>query len=403
MLIAIKLIEGHRTESKVLKLSGSSTVKSLLTEHFKRNEPNVKECYAGIKSHNFDTKKICQIDCDMPISLIMNTIDVEQIVVICLQNVEIPKVAPTNAFSVLMTAQTKNVQLVKIAERNAKDSIHNHIIDYLNSKNITFQACDLGINNNFVKSLADILWLLDGQASKFKKVPDCPDLPLIFFTKTFRVLTHQNVTKKKIPNMRRQDLVDACIKLETIINSKADKRGWDEVIIDLTNLKSSIDYYADYLQASCDKDRSEPQDQSKLKIITGDFALSAMHTSTYASLRAVLIKNENYFPILLTNYAPVDRRMRYNYIRRLQFAFPIQLFHLSKPHAYHVWKLPTDHLTYDDHESKIAALIRKLCSDSNLKIIRETTKEKLYSTFEHNSEFKDYDFDNIASYFENGE
>lgn len=66
-------------------------------------------------------------------------------------------------------------------------------------------------------TISQVIWLLDGQDSKFKNTPHFPSLPMVFFPKTFRAIRHEGQIKKKIPNLDSSSLTDAASSLETLL------------------------------------------------------------------------------------------------------------------------------------------------------------------------------------------
>jgi hypothetical protein len=125
-----------------------------------------------------------------------------------------------------------------------------------------------------------------------------------------------------------------------------------------------------------------------------------MIKSIYCKLETDLVNAADYEPILMLNYAPLQKFNRYNYHRRVQFTFDIQRLRLTKPYCFYVWKVPKDLPV--DHESKVSQLTRSLSAEKNLINIKQSIKQLLTQTYSEQVSFSALDYNNISSFIDTG-
>ena len=79
-----------------------------------------------------------------------------------------------NAFHVMMAASQQSVSTntlpEKKVEQNAKDQLHNCVIELLSQRNLSFQASEVDrVGSNLVRTLQECLWYIDGRHHLFQK------------------------------------------------------------------------------------------------------------------------------------------------------------------------------------------------------------------------------------------
>lgn len=402
-MVAIKICGGKKNETKIILHGPNDSVKDVIEKNFDMNLEDCDQVFAGSKSSNYDTSKMTQVQLDMEIDNLKTLIDVEQIVV---KLKEVQCLSPRrNAFTMLMTVDNSVIKIDKIVEKTGKDKIFNVLIDYLTETRIVFTRKYESFKNSWFSTLTSVIWLIDCHTYKFSKLPNCPPLPKDFFQVKYRSLSHDGMIKKKSPdNLKREDLYSAAMKLDNLLHMKVDNTGnWEKMLSDIAMLKSAIDFYIDYLSQAnnlSEEQQSDRDDEDKVKLIPGDKLLAPFHISVYKKLEAKLSAAIEYTPVLVFEYAPLNKRQRYDYIRKLKFGFPIQIFRLNSPICYFVWKIPE--ILDESHDTKLVNLTKQLRSAENVNNIKHRISTKINKDFENNYNYDQDDVECLVSFVSEG-
>ena len=77
-----------------------------------------------------------------------------------------------NAFTIMMSSQKQQLQPrlpSSITVRTRKDELHNDILGMLNEENLLFPGAEVSAGKNFVQTLVECLWYVDGHHETLKK------------------------------------------------------------------------------------------------------------------------------------------------------------------------------------------------------------------------------------------
>ena len=72
--------------------------------------------------------------------------------------------------------------------------------------------------------------------------------------------------------------------------------------------------------------------------------MNAIVDSIYKGLKDDFQNTAPHRPMNLKLYAPIDRRKRYLFLKKLKLPFDVQVYKRSGPAASFIWKLPDDKL-----------------------------------------------------------
>lgn len=90
------------------------------------------------------------------------------------------------------------------------------------------------------------------------------------------------------------------------------------------------------------------------------------------------------------------KKQRFDYVRRLQFTFPIYRFRLTSPQCYFVWKLPENQS--NDHESINANIIQGLTSIESRCAANIEIKQIFTRSFENKAAFTPNDAEDLVEF-----
>lgn len=240
-MVTVKLTGRQKNETKVVSYGTDDSIQDIIVNNFDITLKECKNIYLGSKSCD----AMIEVQTNLIIDTVKSVLEDQQIVVML-------KDPPLNAFEMMMQANNSVLKIEKVNERTGKEKIHNRLVDYLTENHIVFTRKNEIFKNTWFNTMKSVIWLLDYQTHKFSDLPNCPSLPGYFFQTTYRKLTHNGNKKKKAPdNLSCKDLCSAAMKLDHLLNMKADKNSnWNKMISDVAMLKNAINFYIAFLITS---------------------------------------------------------------------------------------------------------------------------------------------------------
>lgn len=298
---------------------------------------------------------------------------------------QLESVASVDAFKMLMTANTRKLIMKKKDPRNGKAELYNYLIDYLNQFKVEFTVQQHDEKEMFMGTMEQTLWLVDGHAKKFQDAPGVLPLPEVFTRQQFRKIEHEGMVKKKIPNLKTGDLISVATKLESLsCKSFVNSDIWKPILNHIQSLSASIHSYIEHLNRQTDNQNEKQIISESIltyiieKKLPEDINLITLRT--YESLAKSLKAVEPYTPINVKTVAPLDRKDRYLYIKRMQLTFDIQIYKSHQPFAVFVWRLPDN----SRNDSLLAGAI-KYIETKLIHELRSCSIQRISKEFEHSA------------------
>lgn len=95
-----------------------------------------------------------------------------------------------------------------------------------------------------------VLWKVDGKWGKFKNASNATEIPKVFkYEKPFRVVTHVGDTKKKIPQLKQEDMAkEELMWIKLLTSSWMRRSNFRKVNSYITQLRNSFVSVAVYLE-----------------------------------------------------------------------------------------------------------------------------------------------------------
>lgn len=263
---------------------------------------------------------------------------------------EVPESQPINAFDKLMNRRAVLMfPEVKEPERDGRDFIHNSIVQLLRDENCGFSSEFKSEMDFFMFVMVSTLWTLDGQTQKFvsaSKVRKIPDKWIFKHPErdTVRAISHGGAIKKKIPPLTQEKLLECSENLDKLLaKNSLRKRGFQTITKLVQDLNGAILDYVAHLQDANEHTHESIQsetDPRTLMKINGSKCIPPFVKSTYSVLENKLYATDPFTPVNLVYFAPLERRAKYNYIRKLQFGFDVFVYRSIKPRVNFIWRVP---------------------------------------------------------------
>lgn len=320
-----------------------------------------------------------------------------------LKNDVAPEIDKGNAFSKLMTGQNTIIFPDIKEEKDGKDFLFNSIVNLLKSENAGFHIDQKNDMHKFMTVMVSTLWALDGQYIKFAQANNVSRIPekLIFKhpqRDTLRVLSHDGVKKKKVPQLTQENLLVCSEQLdELLVRPFMKKRRFHVILKMIEELNGSILEYTAYLQdAYKSPQQGKLVDRFSLTKIPGSSTIHSLAASTYRPLENKLSNEPPLTPVNLVHFAPLKRRSKYEYIRKVQFRFPVNLYKCKKPRACFIWRIPENDVNV---ECKVAQIITQI-EENISKITKADTCRVVEERFGSIVKYSDNELDQIIDLIE---
>lgn len=305
-----------------------------------------RKVYVGEKEQEHNEASMTEIDLKTSVSDIQDVIALQKILFFPDYNEDrVHNKTPVDAMSYLMAASIMLKFPDKKTEKNGVDKLHNFVVEYLKEKTTGFGGNQMAEMDIFMQTVTKVLWTLDGQCSKFEAAPGVLSIPRCFSEQTFRCLEHQGMVKKQIPKLNMNELITHATKLETLLSKKfMNLERFSQVKTDIEGLSASIHSYIEFLnRRSADPIFTQKSiDNVNVYVVEASNETNAIVDSIYKGLKDELENTSPYGPLNLKVYAPMDRRKRYLYIKKLKLPFDVQVYKRSGPAASFIWKLHDD-------------------------------------------------------------
>ncbi len=247
-----------------------------------------------------------------------------------------------NAFKVLMQAQCA-IDLKplpsRVHERTKKDKLYNDIISFLESKSWTWESRGDDHGKKFVSQLQESLWYLDGHHQTF--ADRSHPIPSIF--KRFsgyntpelakhRKRSHVNMNADVLKKHASSFLLSPWMK----------KDCWAVMKTAIEELTAAIEFYVYEL---AEKNRAVKKHSGTFEVASDELPFRVLDVTNDSpvvlkSLTEALQSKQVYEPIFIRDFAPVDRRDRYTYVRLLETGLPVKCVLCTKSFGASIGKFP---------------------------------------------------------------
>ncbi|CAL4081080.1 unnamed protein product [Meganyctiphanes norvegica] len=258
-----------------------------------------------------------------------------------------------NAFSVLMNA-TKMVDHLPptFTGTTNKIKMKNDILGMLKKNNVGWTALNapsLGIQ--FVNTVTECLWLLDGNHHTLAS-RGCT-IPKLFqgFLNYNNPETHKH-KRKHIENLSSSLLIEQSVSILNLTEmSFMRSKAWAHIRESMLQLSMNLRKYVTYLEHQKDKSSErhakksfdEPfSSYSPFQIFNPTISTNPSLLATYKSLSDALADAEEYKPIFLNNFAPIEPWRKYKYLKGLTLPIRVVKFTYTSAqlNMVFIWKVP---------------------------------------------------------------
>ena len=235
-----------------------------------------------------------------------------------------------NAFIVLMGSQ-RAIDMVKlppkIQEKNIKDKLFNDLVSFFESKRWKWSTGGQSHGQKFIAQFQECLWYIDGHHQTF--ADRCHPIPSLFegFTgyntpelSKHRKRSHTNLNADTLklhagnlkefllcPWMKKQE----CATIRTATEGLAE--ALESYVFELIEKKRSV----------------QTRNETPMEVASDDLAFTTVnvkddHPIILNGIVDELQKKGNYEPVFVCDFASVDRRQRYMYIKQLEKGLPMR-------------------------------------------------------------------------------
>lgn len=258
-----------------------------------------------------------------------------------------------NAFSVLMNASKRADHLPpSFAGQTNKIKMKNDILGMLKKNNVGWTAINApSIGTQFVNTVAECLWLLDGNhhtlASRGYAIP-----------KIFEVFSDYNKPETHKHKRRHAESLSASLLTEqsvSILNltemSFMRSEAWALIQESLLQLAVNLRKYVTYLEHQKEKASERHEKKSFLEtyssyspfqIFNPTLSTKPSLLAQYKSLSDALLVAEEYKPVFLNKFAPVEPWRKYKYLKGLSLPMRVVKFTYTSAqmNMVFIWKVP---------------------------------------------------------------
>ena len=257
-------------------------------------------------------------------------------------------IAMRNAFDVLMRSQAtlsrRDKLPQKIDSRNKKGSLFNDLVDLFEEKGWTWVDGGNTLGKSFLSKVRDVLWYIDGHHAAFAN----RSLPIPEIFKQFSGYNTPELSKhwkRKVGNMSYDVLISYVGYLkECLLTSWMQQQRWSALRQTIDELATSLDDYTTYLRQQSrivkqKQDSLSVSDSGTVKVLPINASISGRIQPLYSALQ----ENPVYNQVAVNSFAPMDPKLKYQYMRDLEKGLPIPsvLYTCSFSLNYHyLWKIP---------------------------------------------------------------
>ena len=258
------------------------------------------------------------------------------------------------------------------AEKRGHGRLRNELLTYLKTQKCGWTIDGVSnVGKQFVSTVSDTLWYLDGHYSTISAVPGCkiPEVVLNRFQGFNRPEEHRHVEKR----IDAQLLCNHAENLILIVSKPyMQRKEWESVKIWLSELVEAMKGYANYLNRKnqVSKDRhsstqpmSTPSENTSITPlkVNPSLILTPSQVSDLKPIISALEKSQEFEAIDVTDMLPEDRFKRYrlvSFIREKRFSgFAACMFCYapggSVPNIYFIWKEPSESIELETERAHI--------------------------------------------------
>lgn len=244
-----------------------------------------------------------------------------------------------NAFEVLMEAGRRQSSCAFLpdlkSENNGKDRLYNSIIHYLDEHNLKWSASEVpSYGKNFLKSLTDLLWYIDGQHDRFNN-QSCL-IPKVFQDfQGYNCPEMHGHRKRAAANFSHADLeAYSQAVYHCLLSDYWGRKNWKSFKPDVNLLLTTISKYVDGLEEHCKRMKAVHQSTLPVREVSDcvSYSLVAASTMVNSQLRKIddIVKALSPLePLLLNDHCPINARHRYNFLQLLKGGLSLPVVHLS--------------------------------------------------------------------------
>lgn len=257
------------------------------------------------------------------------------------------QIAMRNVFDVLMRRQAALSQRDKLPQRidscNKKDELFNDLVDLFEEKGWTWVDGGNTLGKSFLSKLWDVLWYIDGHHAAFE---NC-SLPIPEALRQFSGYNTPELSKhrkRKVGNMSYDILISHVGYLkECLLTGWMQQQRWCALRGINDELATCWDDYTTYLHQQSKivkqkQDSHSVSDFGTVKVLP----INASVSSRIQPLYSVLEEKPVYTQVAVNAFAPMDPKLKYQYMRDLEKGLPIPsvLYTCSFSLNYHyLWKI----------------------------------------------------------------
>jgi len=262
-----------------------------------------------------------------------------------------------NAFTILMhnqrlLSQPRVPEMLQV--RNQKDKLYNDIIQMLNDEKLKFPASSVSSSGkNFVKTLSDLLWYIDGHQGTITKqgfpIPNC-----FLKFEGYNVPEMAKHRKRQHTNLS----VDVLNSLSSslFLNLQASfwaALPWQHLKRKMELIASSVSNYAVYLSSQSKKMSEAHHQTTPVRQLSNSLSIKYLkpcrQNTMFEAISESLTSKGYHECLFLNDFLPSDARKRYGFIQCLEksgLAYPIILLTHSSGNNLgnlnFVWKVESD-------------------------------------------------------------
>ncbi len=266
----------------------------------------------------------------------------------------------------------KKVPPLLSKEKNKKDVLYNDLLKFLSGHGLGWEEPDV-YGKSFVTNLCNLLWYVDGHHQVFAS-RSC-DIPLYFSSFSgYNCPERSKHRKRSISNMNRDKLLEYTSVLnELAMSSWLQQPEWSSLRVALIMFIESVTSYASYLAVrnkAMKVHHSSPEptvsfsDASNIRYMEKLSSVSPLLSDIDTAVK----NSKNYEIVYVSEFAPLNKRKKYLFIRELENGLLSNAFLLTYTHGsnvgnYHfVWKAPEN-------------VCDTACASENLRLIEKIKKD----------------------------
>jgi hypothetical protein len=201
--------------------------------------------------------------------------------------------------------------------------VRNDLLSYLRKEQAFFRRDERYLAKSIVDTLANVLWKLDGQSTKFVQASNVPALPVSLIFPSHRVISHTQGKKKTIPDLTSQTVAELSASLVNILENVVFNRvSWSNVQNHLEDLLTCLTAYDLYLKDRAVVSAANHSSFAPIRELHSDLQVRIVeavkkHASQYDEIHDALMNEPLYSAVDVRQFAPKPPVARHRYIKSI--------------------------------------------------------------------------------------